>query len=110
MALTTRTGERHQEAAFGDGPVDAVYKAIERVTGVRPSSCATTRSASVSTGEDAQGEVTVEVEHDRRRTAAGPASTDIVEASARAYLEVVNRVALKIPPPISAQRSDLGSP
>ncbi|HUL57923.1 MAG TPA: alpha-isopropylmalate synthase regulatory domain-containing protein, partial [Anaeromyxobacteraceae bacterium] len=50
---------------------------------------------SVSTGEDAQGEVSIEVEHPTGVYRGRALSTDIIEGSARAFLDVVNRIALK---------------
>src|SRR5438874_2324034 len=92
VSLLTRDGRKLDEAATGDGPVDAVFKCIERITGVK----ARLRDftiASVSAGEDAQGEVIVVVEHEGRTYRGRGLSTDIVLASAEAYLEVVNRIA-----------------
>ena len=80
------------DAAIGDGPVDAVCEAIQRITGIQP----VLRDYSLRAltgGKDAQGEVTIEVEHAGRRFRARGLSTDIVEASARAYLAAINRIA-----------------
>ncbi len=81
----------HQDAGTGDGPVDAVLKAIDRLTGTggRLKDFAL---RSVSRGKDALGEVTVEVEFDEGELVLGKGvSTDVIEASARAYLNAVNR-------------------
>ena len=109
VCLKNVAGERLQAVASGDGPVDAVFKAIEKVTGYTLK-LRDYQIASVSTGEDAQGEVTIEVEHPTGVYRGRALSTDIIEGSARAFLDVVNRLALKIPPSVSAQRSELGSP
>ena len=82
-----------QDAAIGDGPVDAIFKAVERVTGI----AANLREFSVrgvTAGKDAQGEVTLELEvHSDDRSFRGrAASTDIIEASALAYLNAVNAI------------------
>jgi 2-isopropylmalate synthase len=93
IALQKTDGTRVSEAAVGDGPIDALFKAIERITGVN----ATLKDyevRSVTVGEDAQGEVSVEVEHGDRTLRGQATSTDIIEASARAFLNVVNRIAL----------------
>ena len=87
-------GEIVQDAATGDGPVDAIFKAVERVTGI----AANLREFSVrgvTAGKDAQGEVSLEleVESDDRTFRGRAASTDIVEASAEAYLNAVNAIA-----------------
>lgn len=77
------------EASIGDGPVDGVFKAIARATGLEM----TLRDfhvRSVSTGEDAQGESWVDVEIDGRSIRGRGLSTDIVEAAALAILEAVN--------------------
>jgi len=79
------------DAATGDGPVDAIYEAIGRITGVRLALKDYSLRA-VTSGKDAQGEVTIEVEHDGRSFRTRGVSTDIVEASAKAYLAAVNRI------------------
>ncbi len=94
VAIRRPDGEVVQDAAIGDGPVDAIFKAVERVTGVR----ANLREfvvRSVSQGKDAQGEVTLEleVESEDRSYRGRAASTDIIEASAQAYLNAVNAIA-----------------
>ena len=89
-------GEIVQDAAIGDGPVDAIFKAVERVTGV----AANLREFAVrgvTAGKDAQGEVSLEleVESDDRTFRGRAASTDIIEASAEAYLNAVNAIATR---------------
>ena len=87
-------GQIVQDAAIGDGPVDAIFKAVERVTGV----AANLREFSVrgvTAGKDAQGEVSLEleVESDDSTFRGRAASTDIIEASAQAYINAVNAIA-----------------
>jgi 2-isopropylmalate synthase len=94
IALRSADGERTQEAAAGDGPVDAVFKAIEKITGIGVK-LREYQVTAVSTGKDAQGEVTLEVEHHTGTYRGRALSTDIIEGSARAYLDVINRIALK---------------
>ena len=85
-------GQVVQEAACGDGPVDAVYKAIDKITKI-PVRLLDYKLAAVSGGKDAQGEVTVQLEHEQGSTVRGKGvSTDIIEASARAYLSALNRI------------------
>jgi len=91
VSLLSSDGRKLDEAATGDGPVDAVFKCIERITGVR-ARLRDFHIASVSAGEDAQGEVIVVVEHEGRSYRGRGLNTDIVLASAEAYLEVVNRI------------------
>ena len=84
-------GRTVEEAAVGDGPIDAAFKAIERATNVEMG-LLRYRVRSVSVGEDAQGEVTVDVMHDGRTRRGRGVATDIVEASAQAFLSVINGI------------------
>ena len=86
-----KTPEIAQEAAIGDGPVDAALKAIDRITKTRGKLMDYALRA-VSQGKDALGEVTVKVDFGDGTLITGKgASTDVIEASARAYLNSVNR-------------------
>jgi 2-isopropylmalate synthase len=80
-----------QEAACGDGPVDAVYRAMDKIAGVVPE-LQDYQLRSVSSGTDAQGEVVVRVEHKGLVVTGKGTSTDIVEASAKAYLNALNKI------------------
>jgi 2-isopropylmalate synthase len=78
-------------SAVGDGPVAAAFAALESITKIEVTlSKFDLHSASV--GEDAQGEVSITVEYDDESYRGNGASVDIVEASARACLEVMNRI------------------
>jgi len=90
VRLRDAEGTRLEDAATGDGPVDAVYKSIERLTGLR-ARLTDYRIRAVSMGKDAQGEVSVEVEVRRRRVSGHALDTDIVVASAKAYLNAINK-------------------
>jgi len=80
-----------QDAGVGDGPVDAALKAIDRLTQTRGQLMDYSLRA-VSQGKDALGEVTVKVNFGKGELITGKgASTDVIEASARAYLNAVNR-------------------
>jgi 2-isopropylmalate synthase len=92
VSLQLRDGRRREDAAVGDGPVDAVFKAIERICGMRVK-LKDFQICNMTPGEDAQGEVTLEVEHEGRTFHGRGVSTDIVVASAHAFLEVMNRAA-----------------
>jgi 2-isopropylmalate synthase len=94
VALRNAEGEKLRDVATGDGPVDAVYRAIEKITGIEVK-LRDYQIVSVSTGEDAQGEVSIEIEHATGVYRGRALSTDIIEGSARAFLDVVNRIALK---------------
>ncbi len=83
-----------QDAGVGDGPVDAALKAIDRLTGTSGKLVDYSLRA-VSQGKDALGEVTLKVDFGDKELITGKgASTDIIEASARAYLNAVNRYLL----------------
>jgi 2-isopropylmalate synthase len=83
--------ETLQDAGTGDGPVDASLKAIDRLTKTRGRLMDYSLRA-VSQGKDALGEVTVKVDFGDGELVTGKgASTDVIEASARAYLNAVNR-------------------
>ena len=79
------------DSAVGDGPVDAAFKAIDRITGIQGKLVNYSIHA-VTKGKDALGEVLIQVEHNNRSFAGRGASTDIIEASAKAYIHAINRV------------------
>jgi 2-isopropylmalate synthase len=84
--------EPTQESAAGDGPVDAVYRALNRAMGTDYRLLDYSLRA-VSAGQDAVGEVTVRVQSPSGRIAIGRgSSTDVVDASARAYAAALNKV------------------
>ncbi|MCA9300861.1 MAG: 2-isopropylmalate synthase, partial [Phycisphaerales bacterium] len=82
-------GTTVSEAAVGDGPVDALFKAIGRATGVSMT-IIDFHVQSVSIGEDAQGEARIDASIEGRRIKGRGLSTDIVEATALAIIEVIN--------------------
>ncbi|MCX7779872.1 MAG: 2-isopropylmalate synthase [Negativicutes bacterium] len=80
-----------EEACCGDGPVDATFKAIEKAIGV--SICLKDyQIKAVTSGEDALGEATVWVEQDGMTFSGRGLSTDIIEASAKAYVSAINKM------------------
>ncbi|NCD34042.1 MAG: 2-isopropylmalate synthase [Spartobacteria bacterium] len=83
--------EPRTEAATGDGPVDAAYKAIDRVTG-RTVKVIEYSLAAATGGRDALGDVKIIGEKDGIRYYAHGSSTDIVEASALAYINLLNKL------------------
>jgi 2-isopropylmalate synthase len=92
VCLWHQEGTIHREASLGDGPVDAVFKAIERITGIEVQ-LRDYRVRSVTVGEDAQGEAHIEAEFAGRIINGRAVSTDVIEASALAFLQVINRIA-----------------
>ena len=91
VSLRESNGEVIQDASVGDGPVDAIYSAIQRLTGVR-ASLTDYHIRAVTKGKEAQGEVTIELEHSGKKVRGRGLSTDILEASALAYLAGINRL------------------
>jgi 2-isopropylmalate synthase len=81
----------YSDAATGNGPVDAVCKAIERATGVT-AKLDDFNVHSVTEGLDSIGEVVIRIEQDGHIFTGRGASTDIIVASAKAYLSAVNRL------------------
>jgi 2-isopropylmalate synthase len=94
VCLWHREGRIVKDASVGDGPVDAVFRTIEKITGIEPV-LRDFRIRSVTVGEDAQGEVHIEAEYLGKTVNGRSVSTDIIEASALAFLQVINRIALK---------------
>ena len=89
--LRDTNGQTVSEVGTGDGPVDAIYSAIGRITGI---SCSVKeyRLRGVTQGKEAQGEAQIELEHSGRTVRGRGLSTDVVEASALAYLAAINRL------------------
>lgn len=81
-----------RDAATGDGPVDAIFRALERLVGIEAKLTDYT-VRSVSSGKDAQGEVMVEIDVNGHLFHGKGVNTDIVAASAQAYLKALNRAA-----------------
>ncbi|MCK4960578.1 MAG: 2-isopropylmalate synthase, partial [Planctomycetes bacterium] len=79
-----------QAAACGDGPVDAAYEAIRQATGLEPK-VENYAIRAVTSGKDALGEATVRIGTTRTFVGRG-VSTDIIEASAKAYVDAINRM------------------
>jgi len=83
--------ESRQIAACGDGPVDAVYKAINLAVDI-PVKVTQYEIQAVTSGAEAIGEVTVRLEGKGAGVIGRGASTDIIEASAKAYINAINRL------------------
>jgi 2-isopropylmalate synthase len=91
VTLRTPEGKELTDAAIGTGPVDAVYKAINRVVNV-PNELIEFSVQSVTAGIDAIGEVTIRLRHEARVFSGHAANTDIIVASAQAYVNALNRL------------------
>ncbi|MCL5780723.1 MAG: 2-isopropylmalate synthase [Firmicutes bacterium] len=85
--------ERKEDAACGDGPVDAIYNTVDKITGL---SCTLVNYAinAITGGKDALGDVTVKLkcEGSEKVYIGRGVSTDILEASAKAYVNAVNKL------------------
>lgn len=77
--------------AHGDGPVEAAFQAISKITGISPT-LESYRIQSVTRGDDALGEVSIHVRHGETQLNGTGVATDIVEASARAWIRVMNMI------------------
>ena len=95
VAMSIGEAERHAEVD-GDGPVDATFKAIERMAASGARLLLYSVNA-ITSGTDAQGEVTVRLERDGRVVNGNGADTDILVASAKAYVNALNRLHDKVP-------------
>jgi 2-isopropylmalate synthase len=91
VRLTDSSGKVMADAALGTGPVDAVYKAINRLIDV-PNVLTEFTVKSVTEGIDAIGEVLIRIESDGITYAGRGADTDIIVASAKAYMNALNRL------------------
>ncbi|HEX2770199.1 MAG TPA: 2-isopropylmalate synthase [Geobacteraceae bacterium] len=87
-------GKQLRTAELGDGPVDATLKAIKKLTKTR-AKLQQYNVGSITGGTDAQGEVTVRLEEGGRTVLGRGSSTDIIEASAKAYIHALNRLEFK---------------
>jgi 2-isopropylmalate synthase len=94
VCLWQHEGTIHRESVVGDGPVDAVFQAIERITGIDVE-VRDYHVRSVTVGQDAQGEAHVEAEYGGKMFRGRAVNTDIIEASALAFLQVINRIVLR---------------
>jgi 2-isopropylmalate synthase len=91
VTLRDSNGQLIQDASIGDGPVDAIYSAIARLTLVHVS-LTDYRIRAVTRGKEAQGEVQIELDHNGKCVKGRGLSTDILQASALAYLAAINRL------------------
>ncbi len=84
--------ELREGAAIGDGPVDAVCKAISQVTRTS-AKLERYEIRAVTSGTEALGEVTVQLDDNGRKVMGRGVSTDVIEASAKAYIDGINKLA-----------------
>tara|TARA_Y100001970_G_scaffold294002_1_gene445677 strand:- start:164 stop:1729 length:1566 start_codon:yes stop_codon:yes gene_type:complete len=89
--IKNEDGKLIEKSAKGEGPVAAIFSAIEKITQTELR-LKNFEVRGITDGDDAQGEVTVSVEYNGQSYRGQAISTDILESAALAYLEVVNRV------------------
>jgi 2-isopropylmalate synthase len=108
VRLITPDGAEIIDAAIGTGPVDAVYCAINRLVTI-PNELIEFSVKSVTEGLDAMGEVTIRLRHEDRIFSGHAANTDIIVASAQAYLNALNRLwaVLQQQRPMHPQRENI---
>jgi 2-isopropylmalate synthase len=94
VSLKHRTGRTVKEAAVGSGPVEAIFRAIGRASETALE-LTDFQVRGLTSGLNGVGEVTVEVEELGQRHRGRATGSDIMQASARAFLRVVNRVVAK---------------
>ena len=91
VRLISPDGDVLEDAATGTGPVDAVYRTINRITDRQPDLTEFSVKA-VTEGIDAQGEVTIRIEEDGKTFTGRAADTDIIVSSAKAYMAALYRM------------------
>jgi 2-isopropylmalate synthase len=89
IGVTLPSGEQVVGESSGDGPIDAIFRAIQKAVGTESEMVKYTVEA-VTGGEDALGEVTVQLRTDGALASGSGVATDIIEASARAYLRALS--------------------
>ncbi len=94
VVLVSRDEKKHSASASGDGPVDAIYNAIDKITGL---TCKLIdyQVMAKTKGGDAQGEVTVRVQHENREVLGKGAGVNILESSGFAYVNAINKLLMK---------------
>ncbi|MFH1868780.1 MAG: 2-isopropylmalate synthase [Candidatus Omnitrophota bacterium] len=100
-AVRLRVNNKHAEgAATGDGPVDACYKAIDKITGLRGKLIDYSIRA-ITSGKDALGEAYIKVNVKGNIVSGRGTSTDVIEASVKAYLNAMNKISWRSPSKIT---------
>ncbi len=89
ISLVSADGEKREQVAIGDGPIDACFNAIDGIVGAKPL-LEDFSVDSVTDGKDAQGEARVRIRLSEQTFNGRGVSTDVVEASVRAYIDAIN--------------------
>ena len=88
-----KKGKLFSATSSGDGPVDACYKAIDKISGMRLQ-LLDYRLQGITQGKDALGEVSIKLKTGAKEINASASSTDIIEASVRAYINAINKLSI----------------
>ena len=100
-------GKKYERSAVGTGPVDAVYKAVDEIVSV-PKRLNEFTIQSITEGIDAIGDVMVRVESDGATYVGRGGSTDIIVASAKAYVNALNRLVANMDVKPAAKGAKIG--
>jgi 2-isopropylmalate synthase len=92
VRLQRDDGSVREEQATGDGPVDALYRAFDHAVD-EPHTLIDYTIRSMTEGADAQGEVEVSIRYGENQFAGTARNTDVIRASAEAYVDALNRLA-----------------
>ncbi|TAF57708.1 MAG: 2-isopropylmalate synthase [Oscillatoriales cyanobacterium] len=106
ITIRTPNGEEMTDAAIGTGPVDATYRTIDQIVDL-PYELIEYTVQSVTAGIDALGEVTVRLRHEGRIFSGHAANTDVIVASAQAYVNAINRLYGAITSPTAATQKEV---
>jgi len=96
QVILTKNGKNISGVSSGDGPVDACFKAIDKITGYR-AKLEDFRLEAVTSGKDALGQVSLKLKIKDAIISGRGASTDIIEAAVKAYIDVANKLGNKWP-------------
>ncbi|MBW1973256.1 MAG: 2-isopropylmalate synthase, partial [Deltaproteobacteria bacterium] len=84
-------GKILKEAGFGDGPVDATYKTIKKITNSKDN-LVRFSVAAITKGTEAQGEVSIRIQEGKFTATGQGTDTDVIVASAKAYVDALNKL------------------
>ncbi len=114
VSVLSPEGEELEGSFTGDGPVDAIFRAVNAATGL-DARLREFRVEAVTGGEDALGEVSVVVEYQGQSAGGQGVATDILEAAGMAYVRAISngvrkaRIAAE-QPPVTARPAELATP
>jgi 2-isopropylmalate synthase len=114
VSVRSPEGEDLQGSFTGDGPVDAIFRAVNAATGL-DARLREFRVEAVTGGEDALGEVSVVVEYQGHSAGGQGVATDILEAAGMAYVRAISNGVRKArlavdQPPVTARPAELATP